>query len=226
MPCWSGFPVREDEHLISMRFAFGMVVGASLALTALPRSAAAAPRTHDGFFFQGSLGFGPGWVDESYEDSALIDEISLSGLTANVELLFGGTLAPGLVLGGALTGHSMVDPTVEFNGREAETEDTSINFSQLSAFVNFYPNPASGLYLHGSLGVVGASVTVDDDTRESDAIGLAVGAGVGYDFWIANEWSLGPQFRFTYAHLSGEEQEIEYTDSFISPTLSLSVTFH
>jgi opacity protein-like surface antigen len=204
-----------------------MVVGVGLALTALPRSAAAAPRTHDGFFFQGSLGFGPGWLTETYDDDAfLFDEISFSGLTVHPEILIGGTLAPGLVLGGALTGHSMVNPTAEVDGQEAETEDTTVNFSQLSAFVHYYPSPAQGLYLHGSLGVVGASITVDDDTTESDAVGFTLGAGVGYDFWIANEWSLGPQFRFTYAHLSGEEEEVEFTDSFISPTLSLSVTYH
>jgi hypothetical protein len=53
-----------------------------------------------------------------------------------------------------------------------------------------------------------------------------VGAGVGYDFWIADEWSLGPQFRFTYGHLTGEEEGVDGTDDFILPTLAISATFH
>lgn len=215
------------DHSMNSRLAYGLAFAAGLLFTAVPRDAAASqPRTHDGFFFRGSLGFGPGWVNESVESGAGEQELSMSGFTGMVELLFGGTPAPGFVIGGGLSGHSIVNPTVEFNDVEFETEDTSVGISQIAVFANYYPNAAGGLYLHGSLGYAAASVTVDGDTRDTEADGVSFGVGAGYDFWIGDEWSLGPQLRLTYAHMTGEEGGVEGTDAFLSPILALSVTYH
>lgn len=199
--------------------AFGSVAFPNVAL-------ASAPRTHDGFFFQGSLGLGPGWLDEELSAAGETDELSMSGPTGKFELLFGGTPLPGLVVGGGLTAHSMMNPTVKINGSEFETEDVSIGLSQVSVFSQYYPDPRGGLYLHGSLGYGSASVTVNGEKHDTDESGVALGLGVGYGFWVGEEWSIGPQFRFTFARLTSEEDGREATSRFIAPTIAISATYH
>lgn len=212
---------------MKVNFSYGVGVVLALAAAALPRTAEASePRTHDGFFFQASLGFGPGWVDEELSGGGTDTDVSFSGVTGMFELLFGGTPARGLVVGGALTGHSIVNPTVEMSGQEFETDDTSVGISQLSLFTNYYFQPQAGFYVHGSLGFATASVTVDGDTYDTDATGVVLGVGAGYDFWIANEWSIGPQLRLTYARLGDEEDGVEAKSNFLSPILALTVTYH
>lgn len=213
---------------MKLRSKYGFIGALTLGVLALPHAALAESRTHDGFFFQASLGFGPGWISEELKSESLdlSEEFDFSGVTGMFELKAGGTPAPGFVLGGALTGHSVVNPTMEYQGQELETEDTSIGVSQISLFANWYPQPSNGFYVHGSVGYGAASVTVDDVTRDTNTSGIVLGVGAGYDFWIADEWSLGPQLRLTYAHLTGEEDGVEGTDNFISPTLSFTATFH
>lgn len=201
-------------------------IGVVLGFSALHSPAAAEPRTHDGLFFQGSLGVGPGWLSEELKSGSAEQRLSLAGVTGTFELLLGGTPAPGFVIGGGITAHSIVNPTVELGGQEFETEDTSVGITQVSVFSNWYPEPTSGLYLHGAVGYASASLTIEDTTRDVGTSGIVLGVGAGYDFWVGKEWSLGPQFRLTYAHLAGGEGGVDITDDFISPTIALSATFH
>jgi outer membrane autotransporter protein len=207
---------------------FKYVIGAAviLGLSALQSPAAAEPRTHDGLFFQGSLGFGPGWLNEELKSGSAEQKLSLSGVTGTFELLLGGSPAPGFVIGGGIASHRIVNPTIKVGGQDFETDDTSVGITQISLFSNWYPQPTSGLYLHGAVGYAAASVTVGETTRDAGTSGIVLGVGAGYDFWIGKEWSLGPQFRLTYAHLNGEEGGVDATDNFISPTIALSATFH
>ncbi len=190
----------------------GLALGLGFTTFVLPSAALAEPRLHDGLFVQLALGFGPGWLNEEAKDPSAVvvlgsDEVAMSAVTGMFEVLVGGTPVPGLVLGGALTGHSMVNPTMEVDGEKLETEDTSVGISQLSLFANWYPDPRQGFYLHGSVGYGSATVT---------------GAGLAYDFCVGDEWSVGPQFRFTYAPLDSDV----VSDTFISPILAFTATYH
>jgi hypothetical protein len=46
--------------------------------------------------------------------------------------------------------------------------------------------------------------------------------GVGYDFWVGNEWSIGPMFRIAYAPMSIEETSVNA----IAPALLATFTYH
>ena len=207
------------------RFKFligaGIVLGFSALQSRLPPSHA-----HTMFVLSGSLGFGPGWANEELKSGSAEQTLSLSGVTGTFELLLGGSPTPGFVIGGGVTAHSVVNPTLKVDGQEFETEDTSLGITQISVFSNWYPQPTSGLYLHGAVGYAAASVTVEDTTRDAGTSGIVLGVGAGYDFWIAKEWSLGPQFRLTYAHLTGGEDGVDISENFISPTIAFSATFH
>jgi hypothetical protein len=210
---------------------FRACFAAAAAVTVLTFSAAASAqsegaRTHDGFFLRLSAGVGPGWFTEEQEVFGESREVEASGPTAMFELLIGGTPAPGLVVGGGLMGHSVINPTLEANGREFETEDTSVGVSQAALFVNYHIDPHAGFCLLGSVGYGVGVVTVEDESRDTDTDGLVLGFGLGYDFWVGSQWSIGPSFRLTYAALSNEEDGLEVSDTFVSPTLGFTATYH
>jgi hypothetical protein len=51
--------------------------------------------------------------------------------------------------------------------------------------------------------------------------GPIFGAGVGYDFWVADEWSIGVMGRFAYAPL--KENDVTYRT--IDPAILATFTF-
>lgn len=72
------------------------------------------------------------------------------------------------------------------------------------------------------LGWGGLSTTHKGNTSDDDPTGLVTAIGVGYDFWVAPEWSLGVMGRFAYAPLKRDD----LTFSTIAPALLFTVTYH
>lgn len=180
---------------------------------------ASAPETHDGFFFQGVIG--GGYLSTSASEGLYDAKISGPALAGG--LLFGGTIAPGLVIGGGTANSIALGPTFELNGNELETDgDVRLNLSTIGPFVTFYPDPHGGLSLHAMIAFGVMSITVDGDETDDNPTGVALTGGVGYDFWVAPEWSIGFLGRFTYAPLKYED--VTYTT--IAPSLLLSFTYH
>jgi hypothetical protein len=185
-------------------------------------------RYHQGLFLRGSLGLGPSWLTESTSVGNVdSDTLKARGLTGAFELLLGGTPARGLVLGGGVTAHALVDPTVETPGATFDTSDTSISLMTLTTFANYYPAPTEGLYVQALVGYGFLGLTVDGREQDvGDIHGFVFGGGVGYDFWVADQWSLGPAFRLTYAALGASEGDISVRERWLIPTVSFSVTYH
>jgi hypothetical protein len=184
-------------------------------------------RNHEGFFLRMSLGLGPGWVSEEFEDDLGTIETQYRGVTSSFELLLGGTPATGLVMGGAIRGYSVFEPTVERGGAETKTNGTSIGVGGILFFANYYPDPRSGLNLQASLGLGGFNQNVDDEGPDyPDISGMLVGLGAGYDFWVGDEWSIGPTFVLTYGSMRGDDGELTVRESFVSPSLHFSGTYH
>jgi hypothetical protein len=180
---------------------------------------ASEPETHDGFFFQGNIG--GGYLTTS--GGAEPFDLKISGPAVAGGLLFGGTISPGLVLGGGTANSIALGPTFEMNGIEGESDtDVRLNLSTIGPFATFYPDPHGGFSLHAmvSFGVV--SITVDDEESDENPSGLALTAGAGYDFWVAPEWSIGVFGRFTYAPLKYEGE----TYTTLAPSLLATFSYH
>lgn len=199
---------------------------AALAL-GFTSSAFAEPATHDGFYFRGGLG--PNFATISAEASMgnQSQDSSLSGAGLGIELLFGGTIAEGLVLGGALLADSMIDPTYEYDGEEQELDGLHVQLNTLAVFSSYYPDPTAGFYVGGLVGYGGITFKFEDeDSQDTDLDGLVLGAHAGYDFWVSDEWSLGPELRLMLGLLSNEEDGVEYDDTYAGGALSLTLTYH
>jgi hypothetical protein len=107
------------------------------------------------------------------------------------------------------------------------SSDTNLQLSTLALFTNIYPDPQAGLNLQVVLGYGGLSLTVDGESQPiGDIDGLVLGAGIGYDFWVGKQWSIGPSARLLYGMLGDEQTDGEVTESWISPTLSFVATYH
>jgi hypothetical protein len=189
-------------------------------------AAASAPETHDGFFFQGNIG--PGYLSTSPSVDGFDGDQKISGFGVGGGLLFGGTPAPGLVIGGGTANVIALSPKWTVEGEEFETDgDISLNLSTLGVFGTFYPDPNAGLSLHLMLSYAVLSASNSDgDDSDNNPSGVAVTAGVGYDFWVAPEWSIGVMGRFTYAALSYSEDEFEASYPTMAPALLATFTYH
>jgi hypothetical protein len=194
-------------------------------------------RRHDGFYLRLGLGVGNFSFTADVEQSGTaLATVETSTIVPMSELAFGGTIAPGLVLGGGIytagtAGGSMdFDITPEGGTSFSEELDTG-PFGMVGPFIDYYFNPEQGLHLQAALGL--AVFTVSEPSTESvDDVSLSgpgVMLGFGYEWWIGEQWSLGVLGRVMYASLSGEDpsdSEETYSATALAPGVLLSVTYH
>jgi hypothetical protein len=186
--------------------------------------AQSAVREHDGLYAR--LGAGVPFAMGSAEPDGGGPKADISGVGLATELAIGGTLAPGLVLGGGMYQMIVPSPKYEFEGNESTLG--AHHAGTLGPFVDYYFDPKSGLHAQAAL-LLSFLVVDEKDSFESETgSGFGFMAGVGYELWIGEQWSVGPLFRFTYSRLSvtGEYTEAESNVTLMAPALLASFTYH
>jgi hypothetical protein len=177
------------------------------------------PRTHDGFQFQvtGGLGFygassGGGGVDESF-----------SGMTLPGSVLMGGTIIPGLVIGGGLVLDYAPSPSLEQNGSSVPVDNVSQYIVGLGLYADYYLDAQkNGLHFQAFAGWGGLETSVNGNAGGSDPTGLVAHLGVGYEWWLSDQWSGGVMARLLYAPL--DFNGVSYTT--FEPAVVGSLTWH
>jgi opacity protein-like surface antigen len=181
---------------------------------------------HDGFYFRVGLGVG-GFNAKGSVTPDNGDAMTISGGGLAFDLLLGGTIAPGFVLGGGFIFQQTVKPDVSLAGGASAQYDQNANFGVLGPFLEWYPNPRGGFHVNGMIGLAAMTLS-DPNTGESKAadrgVGLAVGAG--YDFWVAPQWSLGLGGRLFGGSVSNTSGGIEEKFSVAGFTLSATALLH
>ncbi len=100
-------------------------------------------------------------------------------------------------------------------------------FAAMALFVNYYFDPGEGLHLQALAGFSAIDFVSDEGASGgNDPTGFVVGAGVGYDFWIGDEWSIGPFGRFLFASMGAEGGGATTNDTFLYPSLGVAITLH
>jgi hypothetical protein len=199
------------NHTLIKSLLFGAALCAGVGLTG---EAHAEAMTHDGFYLQ--LNAGLGYLSASDEFDS-----SMSGVTIPSSLLIGGTIGP-VVLGGGFFGDYAPSPSASFNGNDVELDDVTMTLIGIGMFADIYPNPNQGLHFQPFVGWGGLERSYKGDSGGSDPTGLVMALGVGYDFWVGNEWSIGPMFRIAYAPMSIEETSV----TAVAPALLATFTYH
>lgn len=143
------------------------------------------PYCHDGFYMR--LGLGLAYT--SVWGTGPSGNASISGTGVALSASFGGTVARGLVIGGALR---IADGLGPFTGAppDAPGNATASLGQLLGVFVDWYPAPTDGWHVGSQVGLGITSVT-DSLSRESSGPALAGSVFGGYDWWIGPQWSLG-----------------------------------
>jgi hypothetical protein len=195
-------------------------------------------RTHDGFYMRFGLGFG-GFHDYLVADSG--DGFSHAGTVTGMgtasEFALGGTPARGLVIGGGIYGMSVLasDFIAEDEAFDAglptEINPSPRNLSLIGPFIDYYPDPRNGMHLQAALGFAGLTGIRRDHVRFRDddiAIGGGLMFGAGYEWWVADEWSVGVLGRVMGAALfQGDDDGADWIHWVVTvPSVLFSVTYH
>ena len=181
-------------------------VAASLFAGSL--EAQAAPQARQGFGI--SFGLGGGSAALSCDGCPDDRESGMSGY-----LRIGGYLRPNLFLAGETNGWTKSEDGV----------DGQVGF--LSAVAQWYPQPATGLYLKGGIGM--ANVTLQDPVDEVSSTGLGLTMGAGYDFRVGRSFSLTPYVNYlqsfgAQAELNGTSTDVDFNASVFQ--IGLGFTWH
>jgi outer membrane autotransporter protein len=184
---------------------------------------------HDGFYLRLALGYAH--LDaKSKLTEAPERELEISGGGAVFQLAIGGSPTPGFVIGGMLLGHAFANPDVESDDvTVTQSGDRTFSVSAIGPFLQYYFDPKSGFYLQGFLGYVEARAQYEIGGLEyesEDATGAGFGFGLGYDIWVSDQWSIGPEVRLLYADVKYSGDGPDEEDTLVIPSLSFAATFH
>ena len=206
---------------------------ASLAAALLLTSTAAAdPKTHDGFFLRTGLNLGYTSASKTVEgsmDSLYDSEATKSGMGLGFDFLLGGTLAPGFTLGGGLMYGNTPAPRYQFRDYYGDSNGTSRDAMILlgvTLFGNYYFDPAHGGHAQLMLGYATLYFNEFGLSEANRLNGPLFGIGGGYDFWVGNEWSIGPFLRIVYVVPSYDEPDSKTSASYFYPSIGASFTLH
>lgn len=157
-------------------------------------------RRHDGFYLRLGIGAAYGTVNSKGTLLSSDAEVTYKGAGPAYELLIGGTLkGTGLVIGGGFVGQDINDPKMTFDvggvtsGSDTLTQNGTLGVVVLGPFVDWFFNETGGAHVGAMLGLGGVGLKGDDDQMST---GGGVGLWGGYDFWVGDQWSIGPEVRY------------------------------
>jgi hypothetical protein len=198
----------------------------------------AGARVHDGFYFRVASGFSV--LDERLDSDAVEGgniEARNRGIASLSDLAFGGTVAPGWVVGGGIYSLDLVASTLRIKGSAtqqlpAEIDPGLRSLALIAPFVDWYPNVRGGFHVQAALGIATLVPRVfgHPATSQSDysAVGGGLLLGTGYEWWVADEWSIGVLTQLGVRVLRGEDEAGRSWTHLItnSPSLCVSLTYH
>lgn len=156
--------------------------------------AARGAHVHDGFYLR--LGTGFGSYSETLRRSGEDNDTLITGITSAGEWTLGGTIRPGLIIGGGVFSATTLasDRVVRGSTPPGDIVDARGDFAIVGPFFDYYFDPRKGLHVEGALGIAnvrGLSIESGSFDKDHIAVGFGMVAGFGYEWWVSNEWSIG-----------------------------------
>lgn len=168
---------------------------------------------HEGFFLR--LGIGVGYTSMSAEEDG--DDAEVRGTGGAFLIALGGNISQNLILYGELLGDVAIDPTVEFNGMEFDTENVNAGVFGVGVGLAYYL--PSNVYFSGTLAAAQLSIQADEDgdgdteeVGETD-FGPAFSAQIGKEWWVSDNWGLGLAGQLVFGSMkdSGGSDDVTWT---------------
>ena len=142
------------------------------------------------------------------------------------ELLIGGTLARGFVLGGGFVGQDIKNPDVTMKSNTVSGATVivpasgSLGVGALGPFIDWFPNESKGLHFGTMVGL--AILGLQNDAGKTSS-GIAGSLWGGYDFWISSQWSIGAEARV--AGLRAKRDFSDYNGTMNDNAVSIELLF-
>jgi len=176
-----------------------MATLAALLVLGVSIASAQHPQTRKGFWIGFGLGYGSYGISCS-GCSGLGRESSFTG-----HLRLGGTVSPHLLLGAESIAWSKSE-----NG-------ATITAGNLSLAADYYPQPASGLFLSAGVGFSRAEASSGGSSASNTGVGFTIGGG--YDVRVSANTSVTPIANFVWGH-----PDSGFSHNFFQ--FGVGVTFH
>jgi hypothetical protein len=218
------------SNLVMIALSSGAAVAAPMSSvldsndTPLPCPEPVGARLHDGFFARSESGLAGFWSQVSGSRV----RTGIRGIGQSAVLSIGGTPLPGVVLGGTLW-TARLDPVFEYRGVTTVPDDDSVKITQLRVgpFVDIYPNPRRGLHAQASATLaLQIESDIKGDPIEPMALGAASSLGVGYEWFLSPDFSLGFMARASFGYLVRAPASATERMPWIVPELALTATYH
>jgi hypothetical protein len=180
---------------------------------------------HEGLFLR--LGIGLGYLNLRTE--FMDEDLDIKGPAGHLQVALGGNLSSNLILFGQLFVNAINEPTVEFNGEEAEAEDMTASLGAVGIGMAYYL--PSNVYFSGTLAVSQLRLSDDSGDEDNDAeteIGPAFMAQIGKEWWVSDNWGLGLAGQFILSSNKDDEDaegEIDVTWTTVGFGLLFSATY-
>ena len=122
-----------------------------------------------------------------------------------------------------------MDPVFVEEGKTVSPDDDSVKITllRLGPFLDFYPDLAGGFHF---VTAAALTVQVESDVKgnaiEPAAFGAALSIGPGYEWFLADELSLGVLGRVSLGRLVRTPNDGEQHILWIIPELALTATYH
>lgn len=169
-----------------------MIVSAVAVGSLLCGKASAEEHKHDGFFLRLAPGIGVAVTSENIGNNKL----QMSGSSGIFNIAIGGAVAENVILHLDLSGVTVTDPKVKFNG-QTQTTATSEAATSLTGVGLTYYFP-SNMYLTGAVGMAKSTNKAFGKEYSTDR-GYGVNLMLGKEWWVSDNWGLGVAGQFLYA---------------------------
>lgn len=203
-------PTRSRPSGQSSSPATGPGAAPQVCLSLMPESANRGYR-HDGFYLRASAG--GGWLVVGIDDD--LSSRTTSGAAASLALDAGITIARGLVVGIGVSALHAPSPSAGIS---------QLDLYRLGPLLDWFPEPTSGF--HAGAGPGPMVVRVDGERSDASAVALGGAVWVGYDAWVAEEWSLGSRISGYGAWAGRADDALRSRLSARAIAIELSLVYH
>jgi hypothetical protein len=151
--------------------------------------------THDGFYLRLAVGGGYAHASASYQNQ----DVVYSGGAFALDMAFGGSVTPNLIIYGAIVGYGIPNPTLKSNGANIDMSGITFNAIGVGPGVTYYIMPEN-MYASGSLLLHFLSLSAQHSNQSADLSDTGVGFSLmfGKEWWVSSDWGLGVAGQFMF----------------------------
>jgi len=200
---------------------------------------------HDGFYLRAALGVGVAVSQTSYTtksttgtDAAYQQDVSATATTTDVDIGLGGAVKPGFNLGAAVSISKPVNTSGTIDKQKSsDTRSQKIELGTqvfIGPMLDWYTRSQGGFHVLVSIGgafTAGRKISVTDTSTGEDwsksygPYGLGMIGGLGYEWWVSDQWSIGLLGRFT-ALSGGDSKDSNATHIWGGASVMANITFN